>query len=183
MVVAKREGVQVKFLVGDARKIDKVVGNECFDVILYYWSSVLGYYDEDVDYEILVRCGKIVKDRGRLMILQHINRDYLALAFSIRRVLEDSQDLGDYIIVETSRFDLLPSRFISTWSLYKKERNILTLIDRLETLQRVYPLHELVKIANKTGWMFEKVYASLRTLEEFTKPTHHMTYNLVFKPS
>ncbi len=180
---SREEGVQVEFLVGDARRVDEVVGARRFDAVLFYWTSVLGYYDEVTDFEILARCRKVVEDGGKLLILQHANRDHLILAFSVRRVLESRHDLGDYVVVEESRLDLLSSRYVSTWSFYRKEGNALVLIDTLETSQRVYSIHELVSIARRAGWDLEKAYASIATLEEFTKPAYHPALNLVFKTS
>ncbi len=176
-------GVDVEFLVCDARELDRCPQGRSFDAIIFYWTSVLGYYDEDTDLKILTKCRGLVNNEGKLMILNHVNRDYLVTLFSTHRVLVSVMKLDEGLLIEYSKLDLTNSRYISRWRFYEEKGNDLVFLDELESSQRVYSIHELVNLAKKSGWEFVKAYADLRTLEEFSKPICHRAYNIIFRPT
>lgn len=74
----------VKFFVADARTIDDTFQDYSFDVILSFWTTLIGYYiDENIDIEILGKCRKITREDGYLFILNTANRDYITLVRSV----------------------------------------------------------------------------------------------------
>ena len=178
---AREYGVNAEFLVGDARVLSRLLRSKYFNAIIFYWTSVIGYYDELTDAEILKQCRDLVLSNGKLFILQHANRDYYVHLFSTKELLEYVIDMGNYVLIERSKFDILTSKYLSTWSLLKKEGNSLVKVTELSTSQRLYSIHELIKLAKEAGWVLEGYYGSLRGLEPFRRPTEVKSYNLVFR--
>lgn len=64
---AEREGVveSTLFLEGDARSMaDLLAEHSPFDVVLFVWTSVLGYYNEETDLEVLRQARRLTRGAG-----------------------------------------------------------------------------------------------------------------------
>lgn len=176
---AKEYEVDVEFIVGDAREIDRIIDDK-YDAVLFFWSSVIGYYDEKTDLEILRKCHLVTKGNGKLFILNHANRDYIVYHISLRGKLESLLETDNYVVIEVSRLNVYNSRFISTLKFYRRDKEELIFVDELVTSQRGYSLHELVSLGRMANWYVEKAYGNLATLEEFARPHFHGSINVVF---
>ena len=79
---ARLHGVEgrVVFRVGDAGRVDEELEGMLFDVILIYWTTILGFYgDESVDVDMLGRARRITRDGGYLLVLNSMSYDSVAL--------------------------------------------------------------------------------------------------------
>ena len=179
---AREYNVDVRFVVGDARKVDDLLKGKSFDAILFYWTTIIGYYDERTDLEVLRRCRKLIDPTGVLFILNHVNRDYEVLLSGLYGKMRIVEETIDMTILEEIDLDLTSSRINSTWRFYRKNGEDLIFIGESSCSVRLYSLHELISIAERAGWILEKAYSSLRTLEELTKPTLTRSYHLVLRP-
>lgn len=171
----------VNFLVADARKIDEVFQDTSFDVILSFWTTLLGYYiDEDIDIDILSRCRKIAREGGYLFILNTANRDYIALLSSLGCSGPFISEYGKLVVVDAPQFDPKTSVTTSRWIFYEKRENgDLKYIDEVEIQLRFYSLHEVVGLAEKGGWKYIESYRDLQTFRHFTPSLSPL--NLVFE--
>ena len=83
------------------------------------------------------------------------NRDSLVKRFQAR----DFTFLGDDLVVLMDRkLDLETSRMINFWSYYKKEKEDLIFLKKVEINHRAYSLHELKKQFLDSGWKFRASY-------------------------
>ncbi|MCD6488434.1 MAG: class I SAM-dependent methyltransferase [Desulfurococcales archaeon] len=178
---ARDYGVEdkVEFFVGDARKLKEVIGDRRFDTILMYWTTILGYYDEETDRNILRQCRDVVGDKGYLFILNTASRDRIAFISSFIPGPEYFNDLGDMVMVEKPVFDPVKSVLNNKWVFYRKDGKNLVYVDELEFTLRLYSLHEIVSMAKEAGWTFIEAYSSLKTLSPYRPVLGG--HNIVFK--
>lgn len=132
----------VNFLVADAREVDDVFQDTSFDVILSYWTILLGYYiDENIDIDILTRCRRIAREGGYLLILNTANRDYIALLGSLGCRGPFIREYGKLVVVDAPEFDPKTSVMTSKWIFYEKRENRdLKYIDEVGIRLRLYSL-------------------------------------------
>jgi len=177
---AKYGTTNVEFVVGDALKLDEHFREGEFDVAMFVWTSVLGYYlDERVDMEILAKVRGVVGHGGYLLIMKMANRDFL---IKPSEYCEDGHysEHGRYVILKRSEFDPRTSIYRSRWRIYIKRWNgDLIQVDEVEYANRVYSLHELIKLAEGTGWRCVGAYSDIKTLEKFRSGSK--TLNVIFK--
>jgi len=111
----------VNFSVADARKIDEIFQYHSFDVILSFWTTLIGYYiDENIDIEILSKCRKITREGGYLIILNTVNRDYITLIRSVGCVGPFYEEYDKLIVIEAPQFDPKTSVITTKWTFYEK---------------------------------------------------------------
>lgn len=180
---AEKEKANVEFIIGDVRELDRILPNRYFDVILFHWGTIIGYYDEETDIKILSLCKKHVKSNGKLLITRLANRDTTALIYSFfgGKCSYISYD-DNIVVVEEVEFNPITSRMSSKWIYYVRKGRDLMYMDELKYSIRLYSLHELVEIASKAGWTLEKVYTGIDRLEEVRRPALTPVLHYVFKP-
>ncbi|MDK2463202.1 MAG: hypothetical protein QI223_00285, partial [Candidatus Korarchaeota archaeon] len=90
-----------------------------FDAVLFVWTSVLGYYYEETDLEVLRQARRLTRQDGLLLIVDTANQDYTAFVTSFcgRSLFSD---LGDFAMVEESEYDPKRSRVKTKWTYYEK---------------------------------------------------------------
>lgn len=160
----KIEG-KVRFKVVDMRQIQSVLsGEEPFDGILCLWTS-FGFYDDDTNDDILRQCLRLVKPGG-FFALDIANRDWL-----LRNFTERSYDrIKDRLILYERQFDSQTSR-------HKEKRIFMRQIDEKTFMLdgefqldlRVWSLHELILLFEKTGWKFDCAYPGPSSIRDIKK--------------
>ncbi len=149
---------KTRFVVCDAREIRKCFSDiHIFDVAIFVWSSVIGYYDMDTDIHILKSVRELVKPLGFLIMADMVNKDYIVLLNSLVGNVETYTDYGSYVIVERSVYNHVTSEILIKQKFYRKVYNNLEYLDEVYFKMRVYSLSELIEIAKKAGWCLVKV--------------------------
>jgi SAM-dependent methyltransferase len=147
---AKKEGVEDKalFKVADMREIaSKAACEQSFDGIVNLYTS-FGFYDDETNDEILRQCLGLVR-AGGFFALETVNRDFLIKNFQS----DGFSRPKDMIVLEERDLDAETSRMKSTWTflLHKSSRNFVQ--QRQITIDhRVWSLHELIEMFERTGW-------------------------------
>jgi len=153
---AKEEKVEDKvcFKVADMREIASALSKEkLFDGIIHLFTS-FGYYDDKTNDNILFQCQKLVR-AGGFFTLEISNRDWIIRNFQER----DFSRHKNGIILEERHFDQNTSRMRSTWSfLVKQDEKTFLLKKRITMDIRIWSLHELIEMFERTNWQFKAAY-------------------------
>jgi SAM-dependent methyltransferase len=145
---------KVRFKVADMRRIRSALSAEKpFDGILCLWTS-FGFYDDATNDDILRQCLNLVKPGG-FFALDIVNRDWLLCHF----VERSFERIKDRLVLYERQFDSQTSR-------HKEKRTFVRQIDEstfavegaIQLDMRVWSLHELIKLFERTGWKFECAY-------------------------
>ncbi|OYT60545.1 MAG: hypothetical protein B6U75_01440 [Desulfurococcales archaeon ex4484_217_1] len=139
--------VKAKFLVGDARRIDKIFKPKEFDAVIFYWTSVIGYHGENADRQILLACRRVVRDHGKLFILKHASREVALAKHELMPNIKYYVDHGDFVVIEEHNFDILYSKVQAKWTFYVKKGKDLVFLDEISFTLRLYSIHELINLA------------------------------------
>jgi len=159
---------RVEFLVGDARKVSKLLEKkESFDAIINTGTSI-GYYDDDTDKSIIRQLNKLASSNG-VLVIDVANRDYMIRHYQPVNI----NKLGDYELHEHRKLDLQESRVENTWEFYQKNEGSLKHLVTVPVCSRAYSLHELVKLFEKTGWKYCNSYGNFE-LEPLTMDTERI---------
>lgn len=170
---------RVEFMLCDARELSKCVGNRKYDAALFVWSSVIGYYDEDTDVNVLLQVRDIVKDSGALFFVDFVNGGYAAMEFTFLGAKTIAYDYEDYVVLEKTIFNPVTSEILIKQLFYRKEGRNLIYVDELHFKMKVYSLSELVNLAKRGGWCLSRVLKEIggEPGYDLAKPL-----NLVFVP-
>ena len=79
----------------------------------------------------------------------------------------------DLVKVIERRPNLENSRMENVWKYYRREGEDLKYLDTIEVNHRVYSLHELKKLVEKSGWTYQTHYGSFN-LDAFTMDSKRM---------
>jgi 2-polyprenyl-3-methyl-5-hydroxy-6-metoxy-1,4-benzoquinol methylase len=160
-VRAQKQKVQDKvcFKVVDMRQIQSALAKENpFDGILCLWTS-FGFYDDDTNDDILRQCLQLVKPGG-FFALDIINRDWLLHNFVERRF----ERIKNRLILYDSKFNTQTSRHRDKWTFLKQTgKDAFTVEGSIELDLRVWSLHELIQLFERTGWKFACAYPGFST--------------------
>jgi ubiquinone/menaquinone biosynthesis C-methylase UbiE len=157
-------GTKVKFLLGDMRKVDEIVGSERpFDCTLNFWNA-MGYWGDDEDEMIFTKVRRMTKDGGVLIVGECDHIGQLMYAFDEKRVFDDE----NAIIIEDAAMDFISSMFKATFRYYTKEGECLKYSDSFDYQARVYSVSELASLLKRAGWKITGVYENIETLQPFT---------------
>jgi SAM-dependent methyltransferase len=145
---------KVRFKVADMRQIQLALADERpFDGILCLWTS-FGFYDDDTNDDILRQCLEIVKPGG-FFALDIVNRDWLLRNFSERRF----EIIKDRLILYENQFDAQTSRHKDKWTFLRKvDKDTFITEGNIQLDLRVWSLHELIQLFERTCWKFESAY-------------------------
>jgi len=145
---------KVHFKVVDMRQIQTALSKEKpFDGILCLWTS-FGFYDDDTNDDILRQCLKLVKPSG-FFALDIVNRDWLLRNFSERSF----ERIKDRLILYERQFDSQTSRHKDKWTFMRQiDENTFILDSAFQLDLRVWSLHELILLFERTGWKFGCAY-------------------------
>jgi len=166
---ARGAGVSEKtdFRVADMRKIaDKLSGEEPFDGIICL-QTALGYYDDSTEEDIICQCYKLVKPGG-FFALDIANRDWLLQHYAN----SSYQQIGDYRVLQTRKYDVWKSRNVDTWTfLRKKDDSHFEEIKAISLDFRLWSPHELISLFKKAGFEYKGIYDGLPA----SPPNHELT--------
>jgi SAM-dependent methyltransferase len=168
--LAEKMGVksQVEFLVGDARRISKLLERKnSFDAIISMGTSI-GYYDDDTDESIIEQLYKLASSNG-VLVLDVGNRDYIIKHYQPL----DFYAFDDYEFHDIRRLNLEESRCYNNWEFYKKDGEDLKYVVTVSLYSRLYSLHELVRLFEATGWKHCNSYGNF-DLEPVTTDTERI---------
>jgi ubiquinone/menaquinone biosynthesis C-methylase UbiE len=155
---------KVKFLLGDMREVDKIVGSKSpFDCTLNFWNA-MGYWGDDADEMIFTKVRRMTKEGGVLIIGECDHIGQLMYAFDERRVF----DHKDAIIIEDATMDFISSMFRATFRYYTKEGDCLKYFDSFDYQVRVYSVSEISSLLKRAGWKVTGAYENIETLQPFT---------------
>ena len=145
---------KVEFQVADVREIaSKLSKREPFDGIICLWTS-FGFYDDETNDNILRQCLGLVRPGG-FFALDVVNRDWLIHNFSERGFRRSK----NRIVLEERQFSPLNSRNYNTWTFLKQTDETTFILEKsLRLDHRIWSLHELVVLFEKTGWRFKVAY-------------------------
>lgn len=154
----------VKFLVGDMRNIDEIVGSESpFDCVINFWNAI-GFYGDKVDEMIFTKVRRMTKKGGILIIGETDHTGQLMFRLNKRRFFEND----NYLILNDASMDYITNMFTATFRYYTKEGDILKYFDTFDYQVRVYSVSELSSLLERAGWKVIGAYEDLQTLEPFT---------------
>jgi 2-polyprenyl-3-methyl-5-hydroxy-6-metoxy-1,4-benzoquinol methylase len=150
----RRVGENVHFKVADMRQIASTLSSEQpFDGIMCLWTS-FGFYDDETNDDILRQCLKLVVPGG-FFALDIVNRDWLVRNFS-EKSFERTKGC---LVLEERKFDPQNSRHQNKWTFMRQIDDKTFVLDKSFQLDlRVWSLHELVLLFERTGWKFECAY-------------------------
>lgn len=162
---AVKEGVAdvTRFFIADMRKLSVFFGStETFDGIINFWTA-FGYYDEATNEDILRQCASVTR-RGGFFAIDILNRDYIVREFRPQSIDRIS---GDLILFNERTFNLHTSRMKNMWRYYRAEEDrTLTFLGEVEIDHRLWSLHELIAMFERTGWTFVAAHPGFRDPED-----------------
>lgn len=166
-----RVSERTRFLVSDAREIDKVLKDERFDAIIIV-STSLGYYGVAADEEILRKLRSLANDGAILIIANTLHRETPIWRYCSRTF----QRYGSLILMEERKFDALWSKLASKWIVLRDDgRRNLTKELEVNTEMRIYTSTELAEILKRTGWGVDSIYGDIRRMEKFVPPCTYLS--------
>lgn len=128
-------------------------GEQPFDGIMCLWTS-FGFYDDETNDDILRQCLRLVKPGG-FFVLDIVNRDWLLRNFSERSF----ERTKDWLVLEERQFNSQNSRHSNKWTFIRQIDDKTFVLDKsFEVDLRVWSVHELVLLFERTGWKFKCVY-------------------------
>ena len=161
---AEKEKVDdiVRFKVADMREIASVVSDEePFDGIINVLTS-FGFYDDETNDDILRQCCQLVQSEG-FFALEIANRDWIVKNFQERGF----SWYENVIVLQDRSFDLNTSRMNNIWTyLIQQDDKNFTLEKQITINHRLWSLHELVEMFERTGWQFKAAYSGFAQQHE-----------------
>ncbi len=158
--LAEEEGAadRASYFVGDLRNLRAAVppGETPFDVAMNLWTS-FGYYDEETDARTLRDYAALVSPGG-LLLVDFVNRDFLVRHFDP----QGYETFGDVVEIEQRHLDFETSRMRNEWRFFRKQGEDLLHIATVPIDHRVYALHELKGLLERSGWHVEGVFSGLK---------------------
>jgi SAM-dependent methyltransferase len=148
---------KVGFKVADMRRVGTVLAGEKFDGIINLFTS-FGFYDDETNNDILRQCWGLVRPKG-FFALEIMNRDWIVRNFQQRGFSR----YENMIVLEDRAFNEKTSRIGTIWTYLVQKGDKNFVLEKQVTIEhRIWSLHELIDIFEKTGWKFKAVYPGLR---------------------
>ncbi|NPA99984.1 MAG: class I SAM-dependent methyltransferase, partial [Crenarchaeota archaeon] len=95
----------IDLIVGDARTIGNLLRRKSVKVIMFIWTTIIGYYDKETDYKILKQCKEIAKENSHLLIIEHSNRDWIAYIHNLLEKITTIYKLDNITIIEETTYN------------------------------------------------------------------------------
>jgi hypothetical protein len=110
-----------------------------------------------------------------------MNRDWIVKNFQPRGISR----YENLIVLEDRTFDAKTSRALTTWTyLAQKDDKNFVLEKQVTTDTRLWSLHELIDIFEKTGWRFKAVYPGFGRQQGDVPPTElQRLFFIAIKPA
>lgn len=158
---AAREGVtnNVIFLLGDARELSKITRQYApFNVTLFMFTTVIGYYDYETDLSILKQVHE-VSEPGSLLIIDTVDKEYY-INNSGKSIINE---IGDHLIIQRFKLGQSLRSVTVNWSYYIRDKDeyTLRLIANTQLSLRIYSINELRELALRAGWNLIDAYSDI----------------------
>lgn len=153
----------LRFYLTDYRRVDRTLrrGREPpFDAAICIFTS-MGHYGEKGDLTTMRAVRRAVR-RGGVFIMEMGDRDSILRRFEERATDQVGKTLE---IHERRHFDWERSTMHSWWTFYRCGGGRRRKIFEQEITVRLYSLHELKSLFERSGWEYLGSYGSLTTLE------------------
>jgi len=162
---AKEKGLEDKtvFITCDAREMEKCVEEyKPFVAVIFVWSSVLGYYDEDADLKILSAAYNVTTNNAALIVADSVSRDLLILQQYLLGMGKRVFEYDNIVVMEKLLYNPVTGNALVKQEFFKKDQSgNLIFLDDAYFEMHVYSLDELSRLANKAGWCMYRVLSSL----------------------
>lgn len=157
LAVDKKVNDNVEFRVGDMRQIKTILHSyeEKFNAVINLFTSI-GYYDEETDIYIFKQLLALTAPNG-ILVIDTVNRDWLIRHFQARDIVDIDDEL---VLVEERKLNLENSRMENVWKYYKRQGKDLKFLETFEINLRVYSLHELKRMLESVGWIYQTCYGN-----------------------
>lgn len=152
----------VTFLQGDVKNLKKVVGrvSQPFDVVVNVWTSI-GYSTPEDDLKIFRQARELSREGAILFIAETMHSEYLSVKFTPTSYME----VGDIVLLENRSYDQTTSEIRTVWAFYRKRKEDLKFLDKIELTIHTYSVSELSSLLRKAGWEPTAFYGSFATLQ------------------
>jgi 2-polyprenyl-3-methyl-5-hydroxy-6-metoxy-1,4-benzoquinol methylase len=174
---AREHGVsdRTKFLEGDVRRLKEVLKgvSEPFDVVVNAWSSI-GYFPKEEELSVFKQARELSKEGAILFIIETAHTEF----FSVKFTPKCYSEIENIVILENRAYDPKTAQLNSTWTIYKRHKNDLKFIDKVDFQLHIYSLSELFELLKRAGWQTVAHYGSLSNLQPTTPLT---SLNIVAK--
>lgn len=163
---AREHGVEskVRFILGDMRSVDEVVGSESpFDCSLSFRNS-LGFWGDKTDEMIFTKVRRMTRKGGVLIIGECDHLGQLMLSFDKTRIYESENAM----MISEASMDYISNMFTAIFKYYTKEGDALKYRDSFNYRARVYTVSELSSLLHRAGWEVTNAYESIDDLQPFT---------------
>ena len=168
------------FQICDAREMVKCLKDLApFDVILFVWSTVLGYYDMKTDKEILRQALELAHRDTLLIVADTASKDFISFLSNFVGGFTWFTEYDDYVVVEHPIYNPVTGELLTKQTFYKKKNRDLIFLGEAYFKIRLYTLDELVSIAKEAGWCL------IEALKSFASGETYRTLgalNVVMKP-
>ena len=170
---------KVRFKVADMRRIGAVLAKEKFDGIINLETS-FGVYDDKTNADILRQCCSLVRSKG-FFALEIANRDWIVKNFQPQGISR----YENLIRLEDRTFDAKTSRVTSTWTYLVQKNDKNFVLEKQVTVDtRLWSVHELIDIFEKTDWRFQAVYPGFGRQQGDVPPTElQRLFFIAMKPT
>lgn len=161
---ADEKGLRDKatFLLCDARELSKCVEKyKPFTSVIFVWSSVLGYYDEETDAKILSMAYEVSSDRAVLIIADAVNKEYWSLSQYFFGIAKRALEYDDIVVLEKTLYNPATGNILIKQDFYRRNGSDLKFLGNSHFELHVYSVDELVRLASKAGWCLYKVLVDL----------------------
>ena len=169
---------KVRFKVADMRGIASVLTGESFDGVINIFTS-FGFYDDKTNADILRQCCNFVRPKG-FFALEIMNRDWIVRNFQPRGFSR----YENLIVLEDRVLDPKTSRMQTTWTyLVQKDDRNFVLQKQVTIDHRLWSLHELIGIFEKTGCKFKAARPGFGQQQgDVPLPEVHRLFFIAMKP-
>jgi D-alanine-D-alanine ligase len=165
---------RIRFYRGEPCRVSQILSRseeKEFKAIIIMFNS-LGYSGVNQDLIILQNLLSLSSKDGCILITQTENRDWRLKNFEPYII----SDFGKHQVLEYWKFNLVDSTSEGIWRFYTKKNKSSTLQLKLDLHynQRLYSLHELKEIINRSGWRFVKSFGSIEQLQQVSPDTQEI---------
>ena len=159
---AREQGLddrQIRFYRTDYRDIDRTLhraGEAAFDAAFSVFNS-MGHFGEAGDLATFRAVRSIVR-RGGVFVVEMSNRDWILRNYEASGVMRAGPELE---IRERRRFDPELSVSFADWVYYRGARSKRRAVLKQSVAIRLYSIHELKGLLERTGWKYVRSYSGL----------------------
>ena len=161
----------IRFYHGEPRHVSQILSRSSdaeFRAIIIMGNS-LGYSSTDHDLIIMQELLTLSSRDGCILITQTENKDWRVKNFE-RYIISDYPKLQ---VQEYWKFKPVDSTSEGIWRFYRKKNGSINLqlaLD-LRLRLRLYSLHELKDVINRSGWRFIKSYGNIKQFQQVSPDT------------